>query len=35
MSFTPDSELELLFAPEIIPTVVKEQLGSDLHARIP
>jgi len=32
-SFTPDSELELLFGPEIIPTAVKEQLGSDLHMR--
>ena len=35
MSFTPDSELELLFAPEIIPTVVQEQLGSDLHVWAP
>jgi len=32
-SFTPDSQLELLFAPELIPTAVKEQLGSDLHMR--
>ena len=29
--FTPDSQLELLFASEIIPTSVKEQLGADLH----
>jgi len=32
-SFTPDSQLELLFSPDIIPTAVKEQLGSDLHMR--
>jgi len=32
-SFTPDSELELLFSPEIIPATVKEQLGSELHMR--
>ncbi|KAF8811274.1 acyl-CoA N-acyltransferase [Phlegmacium glaucopus] len=32
-SFTPDSQLELLFDPEFIPTAVKEQLGSDLHIR--
>jgi len=32
-SFTPDSELELIFPGEIIPTAVKEQLGSDLHMR--
>ena len=33
-SFTPDSELELIFPAEIIPTAVKEQLGSDLHVRL-
>jgi len=33
MPFTPESELELLFAPEIIPTAVKKELGSDLHIR--
>lgn len=32
-SFTPDSELELLFSPHIIPAEVKAQLGSDLHVR--
>ena len=33
-SFTPDSQLELLFAPDIIPKDVKEQLGPDLHVRL-
>jgi hypothetical protein len=32
-TFTPDSELDLLFSPELIPTEVKAQLGSDLHVR--
>jgi hypothetical protein len=32
-SFTPDSELELLFSPHVIPAEVKAQLGSDLHVR--
>ena len=32
-AFTPDSELELLFSPDLIPTEVKEQLGNDLHVR--
>ncbi|KAF8154827.1 acyl-CoA N-acyltransferase [Crassisporium funariophilum] len=32
-SFTPDSALELLFAPELIPEDVKAQLGPDLHMR--
>ncbi|KAF5310297.1 hypothetical protein D9619_010550 [Psilocybe cf. subviscida] len=32
-SFTPDNELDLLFAPELIPSEVTSQLGSDLHMR--
>jgi len=32
-SLTPDSELELLFAPELIPSDVKAELGPDLHMR--
>jgi len=32
-AFTPDSELELLFSPDLIPTEVKAQLGDDLHMR--
>ncbi|PPQ89825.1 hypothetical protein CVT25_007526 [Psilocybe cyanescens] len=32
-SFTPDSELDLLFSPTLIPANVKAQLGSDLHMR--
>lgn len=32
-TFTPDSELDLLFSPELIPSEVKAQLGSDLHVR--
>ncbi|CAA7262465.1 unnamed protein product [Cyclocybe aegerita] len=32
-SFTPDSHLDLLFAPELIPSDVQAQLGSDLHMR--
>jgi len=31
--FTPDSELELLFSPDLIPAEVKAQLGNDLHMR--
>lgn len=31
--FTPDSELELLFSPDLIPAEVKAQLGNDLHVR--
>ena len=30
-SLTPDSELELLFSPHVIPAEVQAQLGSDLH----
>jgi glucosamine-phosphate N-acetyltransferase len=32
-AFTPDSELELLFSPDLIPAEVKAQLGDDLHMR--
>ncbi|KAF8898045.1 glucosamine 6-phosphate N-acetyltransferase [Gymnopilus junonius] len=32
-AFTPDSELELLFTPGLIPAEVKALLGSDLHMR--
>ncbi|KAH9475816.1 putative glucosamine 6-phosphate N-acetyltransferase 2 [Psilocybe cubensis] len=32
-SFTPDSQLDLLFSPELIPASVKAELGSDLHMR--
>jgi len=32
-SFTPDSELDLLFSPSLIPGEVKAQLGADLHMR--
>jgi len=32
-TFTPDYQLELLFAPELIPAEVKAQLGDDLHMR--
>ena len=30
-SFTPDDQLDLLFAPELISNEVKVQLGADLH----
>jgi len=30
-SFTPDSELELLFDPTLIPSDVKKQLPEHLH----
>ncbi|KAF4609857.1 hypothetical protein D9613_010437 [Agrocybe pediades] len=33
MPFTPDSELELLFSPSLIPQDVAAQLGADLHMR--
>ncbi|KLO07551.1 acyl-CoA N-acyltransferase [Schizopora paradoxa] len=33
MPLTPDTELELLFAPELIPLDVKLSLHSDLHIR--
>ncbi|KAH9950771.1 acyl-CoA N-acyltransferase [Amylocystis lapponica] len=33
MSFTPDSELDLLFPSEYIPSLVREQLHTDLHLR--
>ncbi|KAF9043123.1 glucosamine 6-phosphate N-acetyltransferase [Panaeolus papilionaceus] len=32
-AFTPDSQLDLLFNPELIPNDVQAQLGSDLHLR--
>ncbi|KAF9527235.1 acyl-CoA N-acyltransferase [Crepidotus variabilis] len=32
-SFTPNSELDLLFSADLIPTEVTSQLGSDLHMR--
>ncbi|PWN23844.1 acyl-CoA N-acyltransferase [Microstroma glucosiphilum] len=33
MTFTPDSELELIFDAKLIPQSVKEQLPEDLHIR--
>ena len=33
MAFTPDSELDLLFNPELIPANVKAELPADLHVR--
>ena len=33
-SFTPDEQLDLLFAPELISREVKAQLGADLHVYI-
>ncbi|KAF8178485.1 acyl-CoA N-acyltransferase [Pholiota molesta] len=32
-SFTPDSELDLLFSPSLISPEVRDQLGADLHIR--
>lgn len=32
--FTPDSELELLFSPEIITNEVRRELHKDLHVCI-
>jgi len=31
--FTPDSELDLMFSPSLIPQEVQKQLGPDLHLR--
>ncbi|KAG8813580.1 hypothetical protein FRC19_002334 [Serendipita sp. 401] len=33
MPFTPDSQLKLLFSPDLIPTAVREALPNDLHVR--
>ena len=32
-SFTPDSELDLLFSPDLISSEVKSALHEDLHVR--
>lgn len=33
-SFTPDTELDLLFPSELISSEVKAQLGTDLHVNV-
>jgi len=33
LPFTPDSKLDLLFSPDLIPEEVKSQLHPDVHVR--